>query len=135
MAPNITDCVLKPALINTKPLIVKEPLSSQKQCIEHDVNNNKKPIEKSTKQNRYFEQDLVWRNIIIIGYSYFCLVYGFYLLMYTKWISFIWREYRTPLMFCKEKVHIDEFKLLFSMGIWFCKCFWYYRWCSSVMGS
>lgn len=92
MAPNMTDCVLKPALINTEPLIVKEPLSSQKQITQSDVNNNKTPVENSTKQNRYFEQDLVWRNIIIIGYSYYGLIYGFYLLKYTSWISFLWCE-------------------------------------------
>lgn len=90
MAPNITDCVLKSELITSEPLIVKERLSSQKQSIENDVNNNVKQIEKPAKKNRYFEQDLVWRNIIIIGYSYYCLFYGFYLLAYTKWISFIW---------------------------------------------
>lgn len=93
MAPNITDCVLKAGLINTEPLIVKEPLSSQKQNNENDVNNNKKPTEERTKLNRYFEQDLVWRNVIIIGYSYYCLVYGYYLLSYTKWVSYIWCEY------------------------------------------
>lgn len=89
MAPNITDVVLKPTIIGSEPLLVKEPLSSQQpKNFENDVNNNKQPVEEK-KESRYFEQGLVWRNIIIISYSYYCLVYGFYLLSFTSWPSFI----------------------------------------------